>query len=158
LTRTRIFSGCLREHGVSLEGASVGELQRTFGSATLSSAGVLDVQIAPRVPEDRRIALTAAFSILFHAVLLIFIAVAALPSTHVRSVAQLRFDVRLEDGTDSEHENSPATERSASPTTTMKETAPAAVADNQPIESQTEPPPVVAGADPAPEANRAKAE
>jgi hypothetical protein len=118
----------------------------------------LDVRIEPRVPEDRRIAWTAAFSILLHAVLLIFIGVAALPSTDFSSVAELRFNVTLEDGKDAEHENSPATERSASPTTTMKEMAPAAVADNQPIESQTEPPPVVAGADPAPQANQAKAE
>lgn len=124
----------------------------------VASAEVLDVQISSRVPEDRRIAWTAAFSILLHVSILLFIGLAALPSSDFSSLAELRFDVTLEDGADTERESSPSTERSASPTSTLKATAPAAVADNQPIETRSEPPLVVAGASPAPVLNEAQAE
>ncbi len=110
-----------------------------------------------RVPEDRRIAWTTAVSVLLHLVLLAFLGVASIPSLDLSSVHEVRFDVTLDDGRDTEHEDSPAVERSAAPTTTVNETAaPAALADNQPTES--EPPPVVASADPAPEPQEAPAE
>src|SRR6185369_17594098 len=60
LTRTRIFSGRLQEHRRRARARTgVGELKELSGATKLASAGVLDVQIEPRVPEDRRIAWTA---------------------------------------------------------------------------------------------------
>jgi hypothetical protein len=121
----------------------------------VASAAVVDMQIGLRMPEERRIAWTTAFSILLHVAILIFLGVAAVPSADFSSLAQLKLTVTIEDGADTEHDSSPATERSAAPAT-LSEASPAAIPDNQPSES--DPPPVVAGADPAPAQNEARTE
>lgn len=115
----------------------------------VASAALMDTPIEVREPEDRRIAWTTAVSVLLHLVLLFAIGIASTPSIDFSSVPGLSFDVTLDDGLDDEHQNSPAVERSAAPVTTVTQTSPAALADNQP--SVVEPPPVVASASPAPE-------
>ena len=113
------------------------------------SATLDEVPIEVREPEERRIAWTVAVSILLHAGILLFLSVIAVPTIDLSALPELTFNVSLEDGHDTEHDTSPAVERSAAPTTTVSETTPAAIADNAPEE--VEPPPVVASASPAPE-------
>ncbi|HEU4625773.1 MAG TPA: hypothetical protein VFS52_13465 [Steroidobacteraceae bacterium] len=122
----------------------------------MSSATLDEVPIEMREPEERRIAWTVAVSVLLHIGLLLLLSAIAVPSIDLRSLPDLTFNVSLDDGHDTEHDNSPAVERSAAPTTTVSETQPAAIADNAP--SEIEPPPVVASASPAPEPREAPTE
>src|SRR5690242_11742006 len=105
--------------------------------------------IEVREPEERRIAWTTAVSILFHVGLLLFLSAMAVPTIDLSALPDLTFNVTLDDGHDTEHDDSPAVERSAAPTTTVSEARLAAIADNVP--DLIEPPPVVASASPAPE-------
>ena len=122
----------------------------------VTSAALEEMPIDVREPEERRIAWTTAVSVLLHVGILLFISIIAVPSIDLSSLPELTFNVSLDDGHDTEHDNSPAVERSAAPTKTVSETTPAAVADEAP--SEIEPPPVVASASPAPESNEAKTE
>jgi hypothetical protein len=115
----------------------------------VASAALVEMPIDVRKPEQRRIAWTTAVSVLLHAALLLSIGIASAPSLDFSSVPELSFDLTLDDGLDEEHQSSPAVERSASQVTTVTETSPGAMADNQPAE--TDPPPIVASASPAPE-------
>src|SRR6185436_19953591 len=109
-----------------------------------------------REPEERRIAWTTAVSVLFHMAVLLFLGAMAVPSIDLSALPELTFNVSLDDGHDTEHDDSPAVERSAAPTKTMSETTPAAIADDAP--SEIEPPPIVASANPAPEPREAVTE
>ena len=118
-----------------------------FGSHSVASTALVDAQVSVRVPEERRIAWTAAVSILVHVIVLASVVVITAPSADFSSVPELVFDTALEDGHDTEHDDSAAVERSAAPTTMVSETSPAAIADN---ESFDRAPPVIASASPAP--------
>lgn len=119
----------------------------------VASAALMETPIEVREPEDRRIAWTTAVSVLLHLLLLLAIGLAASPTIEFSNVPEIRFDVTLDDGIDPEHENSPALAPAATPTRTLAETTPAALAEEAP--SDITPPPVVASASPAPESNDA---
>ncbi len=118
-----------------------------FGSHSVASTALVDAQVSVRVPEERRIAWTTAVSVLVHLIVLASVVVITTPSADFSSVPELVFDPSPDDGHDTEQDNSAAVERSAAPTTTVSETSPAAIADN---ESSERAPPVIASASPAP--------
>jgi hypothetical protein len=122
----------------------------------VASTALDEMPIDVREPEERRIAWTTAVSVLFHLAVLLFLGAMAVPSIDLSALPELTFNVSLDDGHDTEHDNSPAVERSAAPTKTVSETTPAAIADDAP--SEIEPPPVVASANPAPEPREAVTE
>jgi hypothetical protein len=124
--------------------------------AAVTSVTLDEMPIEVREPQERRIAWTTAVSVLLHIGVLLFLSAMAVPTIDLSALPDLTFNVSIDDGHDTEHDNSPAVERSAAPTTTVNETRLAAIADNVP--DLVEPPPIVASASPAPEPREATTE